>query len=135
MASSGRVPVWSRYSPSAVVTPSSKASSGAQLLLNVVGQLVVGHARALQEGLQMLGEDLVQWVFFWLRRQYECAWVGGQVPGMVLTGQQHAIQSVLAWLRAWAWPFLWVLSAHPVSTIPEESVQRRGQRRMHAPHG
>ena len=26
---------------------------------------------------------------------------------MVLAGQQHAVQSVLDWLRAWAWPFLW----------------------------
>ena len=58
MASSGRVPVWSRYSPSAVVTPSSKASSGAQLLLNVVGQPEVGHARALQEGLQGRGSTI-----------------------------------------------------------------------------
>ena len=39
---------------------------GAQLLLDMARQLLLGRARALQEGLQMLGEDLVQWVFFWL---------------------------------------------------------------------
>ena len=44
----------------------------------------------------MLGEDLVRiWYsgfFSGSRRQYECAWVWGQVPGMLLSGQQHAVQ-------------------------------------------
>ena len=31
---------------------------GAQLLLDITRQLVLGRARALQEGLQMLGEEL-----------------------------------------------------------------------------
>ena len=39
---------------------------GAQLLLDMARLLLLGRACALQEGLQMLGEDLVQWVFFWL---------------------------------------------------------------------
>jgi len=59
-------------------------------------ELLLGRARALQEGLQMLGEDLVRiWYsgfFSGSRRQYECAWVWGQVPGMLLSGQQHAVQ-------------------------------------------
>ena len=38
---------------------------GAQLLLDMARQLLLGRARALQEGLQMLGEELVQWVCFW----------------------------------------------------------------------
>ena len=36
---------------------------GAEFLF---GELVVGGAGALQEGLQMLGEDLVQRMLFWL---------------------------------------------------------------------
>ena len=39
---------------------------GAQLLLDVVRQLVLVRARALQKSRQVLGEDLVQWMFFWL---------------------------------------------------------------------
>ena len=39
---------------------------GAQLLLDMARQLLLGRARALQEGLQMLGEDLVQRMLFWL---------------------------------------------------------------------
>ena len=69
------------------------------------------------------------------RRQYECAWVGGQVPGMVLAGQQHAVQSVLDWLRAWAWPFLWG-PQRPSGVDDTRGIgSERGQRRMHAPHG
>ena len=42
------------------------AQVGAQLLFDVTWQLVAPRARALHEGLQMLGENLVQRVLFWL---------------------------------------------------------------------